>query len=84
MRDDFVQLMGDTFARGGIVPHVQIHPAGYLISLRGYNSNGGILYFVIPALDQRNSAVGIFLNKFIYHGVKVYLLRSVLVNGQDS
>ena len=26
--DNFVRFMGDAFARGGIVPHVQIDPAG--------------------------------------------------------
>ena len=45
--DNFVRIMGDTFARGGIVPHVQIDPAGsieYAISKRGPHYKGDRLF----------------------------------------
>jgi len=50
--DNFVRFMGDTFARGGIVPHVQIDPVGSIwISYieKGTTLHGGIGYFVTDA-----------------------------------
>ena len=42
--------MGDTFARGEIVPHVEIDPAGYAISI-GRSHYMWIGYFVTPAAE---------------------------------
>src|SRR6218665_2362118 len=54
-RNNFVRFMGDTFARGRIVPHVQIDPAGYAISKGGppRYMGGDICYIVTRALMIR-------------------------------
>jgi len=42
--DNPVRVMGDAFARGGIVPHVQIDPAGYANSKMGPRYMGDRLF----------------------------------------